>query len=102
MALTKNGIPYPGSVRPRMLNVVKRKVLYIQVLTMGPIILPAVKAVPKSPKILPRTRVGTRSALRALKAGIMILKPKLLRLITTPAHVMVGARGRKNPTVLAA
>ena len=69
---------------------------------MGPMTLPAVKAVPKSPNTLPRTRGGTRSALRALKAGIIMLKPRLRRLITTPDIVMVGASGRKKPRALAA
>jgi hypothetical protein len=61
-----------------------------------------VKAVPKRPKTLPLTWGGTRSARRALKAGIIILNQRLLRLITAPARVMLGARGMKNPKALAA
>ena len=58
---------------------------YSQVATIGPAMLPAVKAVVNMPNILPLDSAGTISARSARDAGIRRLNPTLRRLIAMTA-----------------
>lgn len=80
----------PAPVRLKLLSkeILKTSALYVSYIhvdKIGPMIMPASKKALYLPKSFPRTFEGTRSACKALVAGIEMLKPKDLKNINTVA-----------------